>query len=63
MTTFADGRGVEGEVQDGRALADAAAEAAVGHLVYSSVGGAERETGVPHFESKRRVEEHIAWRT
>ncbi|MCZ2826604.1 MULTISPECIES: NmrA/HSCARG family protein [unclassified Modestobacter] len=60
MTTFADERGVEGEVQDGRTLADAAAEAGVGHLVYSSVGGAERETGVPHFESKRRVEEHIA---
>ncbi|WP_164700250.1 NmrA/HSCARG family protein [Modestobacter sp. KNN46-3] len=60
MTTFADERGVDGEVQDGRALADAAAESGVGHLVYSSVGGAERETGVPHFESKRRVEEHIA---
>lgn len=59
MTTFADERGVDGEVQDGRALADAAAEAGVGHLVYSSVGGAERETGVPHFESKRRVEEHV----
>lgn len=27
--------------------------------MFSSVGGAERESGVPHFESKRRVEEHI----
>ncbi|WP_299957423.1 NmrA/HSCARG family protein [uncultured Modestobacter sp.] len=59
MTTFADERGVDGEVEDGRALADAVAAAGAGHLVYSSVGGAERHTGVPHFESKRRVEEHI----
>jgi len=28
-------------------------------VVYNSVGGAERHTGIPHFESKRRVEEHI----
>ncbi|WP_369139055.1 NmrA/HSCARG family protein [Modestobacter versicolor] len=59
MTTFAGDRGVAGEVADGRALADAVARAGVRHLVYSSVGGAERHTGVPHFESKRRVEEHI----
>lgn len=58
MTTFTE-RGVDGEVEDGRALADAVADVGAGHLVYSSVGGAERHTGVPHFESKRRVEEHI----
>ena len=29
------------------------------HVVYNSVGGAERHTGIPHFESKRRVEEHL----
>ena len=29
------------------------------HVVFSSVGGADRESGVPHFESKRRVEEHL----
>jgi uncharacterized protein YbjT (DUF2867 family) len=40
-------------------IADATARAGVPHLVYSSVGGAERDSGVPHFESKRRVEEHI----
>ena len=59
MTTFAGERGVEGEVEQGRTLADAAAAAGVGAVVYSSVGGAERSTGVPHFESKRRVEEHV----
>jgi uncharacterized protein YbjT (DUF2867 family) len=59
MTTMSSGRGTEGEVTDGILLADAAKAAGVEHLVYSSVGGAERHTGIPHFESKRRVEEHI----
>ena len=29
------------------------------HFVYSSVGGAERSTGIPHWESKWEVEKHI----
>ena len=59
MTTVPrDGR-YEGETEDGRALADAAHDADVPVLVYSSVGGAERRTGIPHFDSKRRVEDHI----
>lgn len=58
MTTpFTDG--TERETSTGIAIADAAARAGVPHLVYSSVGGAERDSRVPHFESKRRVEEHI----
>lgn len=60
MTTSFTERGTDGETEDGVRIADAAAASGVGHLVYSSVGGAERGTGVPHFESKRRVEEHIA---
>lgn len=60
MTTSFTDRGTEGETEDGVRIADAAVAAGVGHLVYSSVGGAERHTGIPHFESKRRVEEHIA---
>jgi uncharacterized protein YbjT (DUF2867 family) len=59
MTTMTSGRGTVGETADGIAIADAAQAASVEHLVYSSVGGAERRTGIPHFESKRRVEEHI----
>ena len=50
---------IEGETRQGVALADAAVEAAVPHVVYSSVGGAERDSGIPHFKSKRRVEEHL----
>jgi uncharacterized protein YbjT (DUF2867 family) len=58
MTTPIPG-GTEQETAAGIAVADAAARAQVPHLVFSSVGGAERKSGVPHFESKRRVEEHI----
>ncbi|MGY1662273.1 NmrA/HSCARG family protein [Geodermatophilus sp. SYSU D00705] len=60
MTTPFGAGGPEVEVAQGIALADAAADASVEHLVFNSVGGAERSTGIPHFESKRRVEEHIA---
>lgn len=52
-------KGVEGEIRQGKALADAAKAADVRHFVYSSVGGAERRSGIPHFESKWRIEEHI----
>jgi uncharacterized protein YbjT (DUF2867 family) len=51
--------GAEAEVVQGIALADAAKEAGVGHFIYTSVGGAERDSGLPHFESKWRVEQHI----
>ena len=52
-------RGVESEVRQGVQLADAAKAAGVEHLVYSSVGSAHRETGIPHFESKWEVEGHV----
>ena len=58
MTTPLPG-GTEQETATGIVIADAAARADVPHLVFSSVGGAERDSGVPHFESKRRIEEHI----
>src|SRR5262249_41847329 len=29
------------------------------HFVYSSVGSANRRTGIPHFESKWAIEQHI----
>ena len=51
--------GVDVETRQGKTFADAAKHAGVKHLVYSSVGGAERETGIAHFESKWQVEEHI----
>jgi uncharacterized protein YbjT (DUF2867 family) len=51
--------GLKTEVEQGKALADLAKQAEVLHFVYSSVGGAERKTGISHFESKWAVEEHI----
>jgi uncharacterized protein YbjT (DUF2867 family) len=51
--------GVEGEVRQGVQLADAAKAAGVEHYVYSSVGSAHKDTGIPHFESKWEVEEHV----
>ncbi|OLR89594.1 NmrA family NAD(P)-binding protein [Actinokineospora bangkokensis] len=60
VQTFMAPGGLGGEVRQGRAVADAAAAAGVEHVVYSSVGGAERESGVPHFDSKRAVERYLA---
>ncbi|MFC4114087.1 NmrA/HSCARG family protein [Nonomuraea zeae] len=47
------------EVRQGKTVADIAQDSGVAHLVYSSVGGAERETGIDHFESKAEIERHI----
>ena len=51
--------GTEAETRQGIATADAA-KAAGAHLVFTSVGNANRQTGVPHFDSKYEVEKHIA---
>jgi uncharacterized protein YbjT (DUF2867 family) len=51
--------GTEVETRHGIAAADAARVAGVSHLVYSSVAGANQATGIPHFDSKRKVEEYI----
>src|SRR6185312_15273280 len=59
MTTPGPDRRTDREVTHGHAIADAAAAAGVPHLVYSSVGGAERHTGVPHFDSKAEVEDYL----
>ena len=51
--------GVEREEQQGKRLARLAREAGVQHFVYSSVGSAERKTGIPHFDNKWRVENEV----
>lgn len=51
--------GLDGEVRQGKTLIDAAATAGVHHFVYSSVGGAERVRGIPHFDTKWQIEEHL----
>lgn len=59
MATFTE-RGVEAEVRDGRALVDAARRAAIPHLVYGSIAGAGKLTGVPHLDSKVRIERYLS---
>jgi len=51
--------GTDAEIRQGIALADTAKAAGV-HLVFTSVGSANRQTGIPHFDSKYEVEKHIA---
>jgi uncharacterized protein YbjT (DUF2867 family) len=51
--------GTDAETRQGIAAADAAKAAGV-HLVFTSVGSANRQTGIPHFDSKYEVEQHIA---
>ena len=51
--------GAKREVEQGKNLADAARRVGVAHFVYSSVGGAERNTGIDHWESKWAIETHI----
>jgi len=53
--------GPDAEVRQGRELVEALEEAAVPYIVYSSVANADLETGIPHFESKARVERHLAF--
>lgn len=52
--------GVDAEVAQGRAILAAASEKRVPHLVFSSVAGADQHSGVPHFDSKARVEAELA---
>ena len=58
MTTPFEG-GAQAELRRGISAAEAAKAAGV-HLVFTSVGSANRQTGIPHFDSKYEVEKHIA---
>jgi uncharacterized protein YbjT (DUF2867 family) len=52
--------GYEAEIQQGKIVAELCKELGIRHLVYSSVGGADRDShNVRHFHSKWLVEEHI----
>ena len=51
--------GVEGEEEQGKRIAKIARAAGVQHFVYTSVGSADRNTGVPHFDKKFRDEQTV----
>lgn len=56
-TPFAGGP--EEEIAQGERLIAAAGRADVPWLVLASVASADRDTGVPHFESKRQIEQRL----
>ncbi|MBS1551499.1 MAG: NmrA/HSCARG family protein [Bacteroidetes bacterium] len=51
--------GYDGELNQGKAVADAAKKANVSHFLQSSVGGAERNTKIPHFDVKYEIEKYL----
>ena len=51
--------GVEKEEEQGKRLAELACKMGVTHFVYTSVGSADRATGIPHFDNKWRIEEAV----
>ena len=51
--------GVEGEITAGKNLVNAARSSGVSQFVYTSVGSADQNTGIPHFDSKFQIEEHL----
>lgn len=51
--------GVEKEEEQGKRYAKVAKEEGVQFFFYTSVGSAQRSTGIPHFDNKFRVEETV----
>lgn len=51
--------GMEGEIRQGKHVAEAARQYGMEHLVYASAGIGVTETGIPSWESKQVVEGHI----
>ena len=51
--------GAEKEIKYGKNVADAAKQSNISHFIYSSVCNADSNTGVPHFETKNKIEQHI----
>lgn len=54
VTTWQD------EVAQGRNLVDAAEASGITHFIYTSVAGADENTGLPHFDNKYEVEKYLA---
>ncbi len=51
--------GVDREIKQGIAMADLAKEYGINHFLYSSVIGSDINTGIPHWDSKFIIENHI----
>ncbi|HEY1179887.1 MAG TPA: NmrA/HSCARG family protein [Phytomonospora sp.] len=53
------GTDLDTEVRQSRTLLDRAKAAGIGHIVYTSATNADRDTGIPHFDTKYQVERHL----
>jgi uncharacterized protein YbjT (DUF2867 family) len=53
------GIGRIGELRQGKNIADAAKAADIQHIVYTSIGGAERNADMPHLGGKWQIEQYI----
>ncbi|MDH3380945.1 MAG: NmrA/HSCARG family protein [Gammaproteobacteria bacterium] len=51
--------GYDTEIRQGKQLIEAALSANIQHFVFTSVAGADADSGIPHFESKSRIESHL----
>jgi len=51
--------GIKKEIRKGTDLADLAKANNIKHFLYSSVAGADLHTGIPHWESKLKIENHL----
>lgn len=51
--------GIKKEITQGFELVKASKESNVKHFVYASVIGSDLNTGIPHWESKNKIEAHI----
>lgn len=51
--------GADVETKEGNTLSDAAKTAGIKHTVYTSVASADKRTGIPFFDSKLKIEQHI----
>jgi len=54
-------RKINAEIKQGQGLADVAKKSGIRHFIYSSVTGADLQTGIPHWESKWAIENHIKY--
>jgi uncharacterized protein YbjT (DUF2867 family) len=52
--------GIRAESDQGIQAVDVLKAARPGHVIYASVASADKKTGIPHFESKYLVEQHLA---
>ena len=52
-------QGAKSEIEQAKKIIDLACDKGVNHLVYSSVMGADLNTGIPHFDSKYVIEKYI----